>query len=98
MKLFFSKSAVQDLIRIKEFIAKDNLEAAEKIAMRIQQIIGKLVTLPHIGKLVEGLESSWSDKQVRELMVGDYVVRYISQKDIIYIARIWHGKEYRDYE
>lgn len=32
---------------------------------------------------------------VRDLISGDYIVRYTVLDSDIYILRIWHGKEYR---
>ncbi|WP_413175350.1 hypothetical protein [Anabaena azotica] len=34
---------------------------------------------------------------VRELVTGDYVVRYLRFNNVIFILRIWHGKEFRDF-
>ena len=42
MKLEFSASAVQDLIRLREFIAINNPQAASRFSLRLQQTIGKL--------------------------------------------------------
>ena len=92
MKLEFSASAVRDLIRLREFIAVHNPEAAERIPLRLRQAIGKLVINPDIGRPVPELEN------VRELVAGNYVVRYSRFEDAVFILRIWHGKEYRDSE
>ena len=92
MKLEFSASSVRDLIRLRDFIALHNPQAAERISLRLRQAIGKLVLHPDIGRPVLELEN------VRELIAGDYVVRYSWFEDIVFILRIWHGKEYRDFE
>ena len=90
MKLEFSESAIQDLIRLREFIAVHNPKAAERISLRLRQAIAKLVLNPDIGRSVPEFES------VRELVAGDYVVRYLRLEDVIFILIIWHGKEFRD--
>jgi len=90
MKLQFSESAVQDLIRLREFIAVHNPKAVERISLRLRQAIAKLVLHPDIGRSIPEFES------VRELVAGDYVVRYLRLEDVILILRIWHGKEFRD--
>lgn len=92
MEIKFSASAVQDLIRLREFIATTNPQAAERVSLRLQQAIGKLVLYPDIGRPVEELEG------VRELVAGNYVVRYLRQDQEIFVLRVWHGKEYRDFE
>jgi addiction module RelE/StbE family toxin len=92
MKLEFSESAVQDLVRLREFIAENNPQAAERVSLRLRQAIGKLVLHPDIGHPVPELSN------VRELVAGNYVVRYLREEDTIFVLRVWHGKEFRDYE
>ncbi len=92
MKLGFSASAVRDLTRLREFIAVHNPKAAERISLRLRQAIAKLVLHPNVGRPVPEQEN------VRELVVGDYVVRYLRLENVVFILRIWHGKEFRDLE
>lgn len=89
MKLEFSESAVHGLVRLREFIAKNNPQAAERVSLRLRQTIGKLVLHPDIGRRVPEIEN------VRELIAGNYVVRYIIEGDTLFVLRIWHGKEHR---
>jgi toxin ParE1/3/4 len=91
MKLQFSESAVQDLVRLREFIAENNPQAAGRVSLRLRQSIGKLVLHPDIGRPVPELEN------VRELIAGNYVVRYLREEDTIFILRVWHGKEFRNF-
>ncbi len=90
MKIKFSASAVQDLVRLRKFIAVNNPKACERMSLRLQQAIGKLALEPDIGRLVEEPEG------VRELVAGNYIVRYSRSDEEIFILKIWHGKEYRD--
>ncbi len=92
MRLEFSASAVRDLIRLRDFIAAHNPEAAERTSLRLRQAIGKLVIHPDRGRPVLELEN------VRELVAGNYVVRYSRSEDAVFILRIWHGREYQDFE
>jgi toxin ParE1/3/4 len=91
MRLEFSVSALKDLIRLREFIAVHNPKAAERTSLRLRQAIGKLVLHPDIGRPIPELEN------VRELVAGDYIVRYLHLEDVIFVLRIWHGKEFRDF-
>lgn len=91
MKLQFSVSAVQDLKRLRNFIAEQNPQAARRVSERLRQAIGKLVLHPKIGRRIPELEN------VRELVAGNYVVRYQIADETVYILRVWHGKEYRDF-
>jgi len=89
MNLEFSASAVQDLIRLREFIAIHDPEVAARISVRLRQTIAKLVLYPMLGRVVPTFEN------VRELVAGHYVVRYTVTDDTVFILRIWHGREYR---
>ncbi len=91
MKLTFSESSIADLERLREFIAKNNPEAAERMSLRLRQLIGNLILHPDMGRPVPELPN------VRELVAGNYVVRYMREEDTVVILRVWHGKEYRDY-
>lgn len=91
MKLTFSESSIADLERLREFIAKNNPEAAERMSLRLRQLIGNLILHPDMGRPVPELPN------VRELVAGNYVVRYMPEEDTVVILRVWHGKEYRDY-
>jgi plasmid stabilization system protein ParE len=57
MNLQFSASAVKDLIRLREFIAIHNPQAAERISLRLRQAIGKLVLYPMMGHAVPEFEN-----------------------------------------
>lgn len=92
MRLEFSASAVRDLIRLRDFIAVHNPQATERISLRLRQAIARLMIHPDMGRPVPEVEN------VRELVAGNYVDRYSRSRDTVFILRIWHGKEYRDFE
>ena len=89
MRLLFTHSAQRDLMRLREFIAEKNPAAARRISERLLTSIKRLVDQPQMGVTIEALPDT------RDLIVGDYIVRYIFIEDEIYILRIWHGREYR---
>ena len=88
MKLIFSKTAVGDLIRLREFIALNNPAAAQRIAQRLKGAIQRLVDSPQIGRPVKNMPG-----EIRELIFGKYIVRYEGGHNSLYILNIWHGKE-----
>lgn len=88
MILKYSKEAVLDLIRLREFIAMDNPENAKKVSNKIVQSIENIISAPVIGKKLDNYED-----EVRELNIGRYVFRYLIEENIITILRVWHGKE-----
>ena len=87
MKLQFTQRAQLDLVRLREFIAINNLQAAKRYSQRLKQHISKLLDHPAMGHPVEELPG------VRELVAGGYVVRYIALDNELTVLRIWHGKE-----
>jgi len=90
MKLQFSKAALNDLVRLRAFIAEHNPTAARQVAKRLRGAISNLTDAPKIGRPVEGFPG-----EIRELIFGRYVVRYEVRRTTLYILRIWHGKEER---
>lgn len=90
IRLAFSRTALYDLKRLRAFIAEKNPNAAIQIATQLKQRIERLRDFPLMGKPVEDF------KDMRELVAGDYVVRYQVSVDCVYIVKIWHVLENRD--
>ena len=90
MIIQYTPEAIQDLARLREFIGVKNPLAAKRIGENILAGIEKLKPFPKIGLAVQ--HATEPDK-VRDLYVGNYTVRYLVGENLIYILRIWHGKE-----
>ena len=90
MRLIFSRAAVHDLVRLREFIAKHNPDTAQRVSQRLRGAIKGLVNNPQIGRPLPDLPG-----EIRELIFGKYVVRYEVRTTTLYVLRIWHGKEDR---
>jgi len=90
MKLQFSRAALHDLIRLREFIAQHSPSTAARISDRLIRAIKGLISAPKIGRPVEGFKN-----EVREFIFGRYVIRYEVRPAVLYILRIWHGREDR---
>ncbi|MBN4078695.1 type II toxin-antitoxin system RelE/ParE family toxin [Gammaproteobacteria bacterium AH-315-C21] len=92
MKLSYAREAISDLIRLREFIATKNPEAAQKIATSIRQEITQLKSFPYLGVEVE---LAPDPVMIRDLIIGNYIARYLIHQKHAYILRIWHHKEER---
>ena len=92
MRLSYSREAINDLIRLREFIAIKNPGAAQKVAKSIREGISQLKTFPYLGVEVE---LSPNPEMIRDLIVGNYIARYLIHSKQIYILRVWHHKEER---
>ncbi len=89
MNIIYSPESVEDLQRLREFIAVKNEPAAGRIAASLLVAINKLKTFPQLGTDVKAAKS----QLIRDLFVDDYIVRYLISEKSIYILRIWHHKE-----
>ena len=92
MKVSYSSEAIGDLIRLREFISIKNPQAAQKIARSIQKGIAQLKTFPYLGVEVE---LAPNPEMIRDLIIGNYIARYLIHTKQIYILRVWHHKEER---
>jgi len=92
MKLSYTPEAIGDLIRLREFIAIKNPQAAQKIAASIQKGISQLKSFPYLGLEVE---LAPNPEMIRDLIIGNYIARYLIHIEQIYILRVWHHKEAR---
>ena len=90
MKIAFTSEAVEDLARLREFIENKNPDAAKRIANTLVDGIGKLKRFRFIG--VE-ISNAPNPEIMRDLILGNYIVRYLILDKTINILRIWHHKE-----
>ena len=95
MKLAFSREARGDLVRLRAFIAKHNPAAAERLARRLIQGIERLLRNPRLGRRVTVAPDQMAPEEIRDWVVGEYVVRYLIADQRIVVLRVWHGKEQR---
>ena len=85
MNFLYSEEAIQDLIRLREFIEIKNPLAAQQAAASIKKGISPLKEFPRLGVKV----STAPDPDViRDLIIGNYLARYLITKQVIYILRI----------
>lgn len=92
MILGYSEEAVADLIRLREFIAEKNPPAATRMAKELMARVENLCLFPQLG--VEVPEALAAGK-IRDMVFGDYVIRYAAQPESIVILRLWHHLEDR---
>ena len=90
MKLIYTEDAIKDLKRLREFIAKHNPNAALRVAQELINKISLLLDFPHVGTTVK---LAPSPETVRDMIFGNYIVRYSIHKETIIVLRIWHGLE-----
>jgi len=90
MKIDYSPESITDLVRLREFIEKENPPAARRIANLILEGIDKLKVFPKMGLPVQRAPDP---EIIRDLYIGQYTIRYLVNDESIYILRLWHAKE-----
>lgn len=90
MKIVFTPESIEDLERLREFIEIKNPDAAKRIANSIVDGISKLKRFPYIGIEVS---SAPNPEIMRDLILGNYIIRYLILDKTINILRMWHHKE-----
>jgi plasmid stabilization system protein ParE len=77
-----------DLLSLWEFIARDNISAADRVAERLANAFRSLARFPRKGHARSDLHTS---DEVLFWPVGSYVVVYRPEPKPILIVRIIHG-------
>ncbi|MDT8439683.1 MAG: type II toxin-antitoxin system RelE/ParE family toxin [Wenzhouxiangellaceae bacterium] len=92
MKLVYSAVAVADLKRLRAFIAEHNPTAAARVASRLREQVERLEKFPRLGQAVQAAPDP---ETIRDVIFGDYVIRYSLHDDCLVVLKIWHGRENR---
>lgn len=90
MKIDYSKEAIADLVRLREFIVVHDPAAANRYAQRLIEGISRLQDQPTLGHAVIYAPEPES---IRDLIIDDYIVRYALLSEQILILRVWHHLE-----
>ena len=92
MNVRYSREAVHDLRRVREFIEEKNPRAAQKAAAMILTGIARLKEFPLLGTQVDRAPDP---QAVRDFVIGNYLVRYLVHEAEIFVLRVWHHREER---
>jgi plasmid stabilization system protein ParE len=91
MNIKWTSKANSDLVRLHEFLAPVNPQAAAKVVRALVAAAARLIEHPRIGEKLE----HYGPREVRRLIVGDYELRYEINGSTVYILRLWHTRERR---
>ncbi len=92
MRISYSPESIEDLRRLREFIDVKNPMAAQKAAASISKGIKQLKSFPYLGIEVP---QAPNPEMIRDLIIGNYIVRYFVNSEEVYVLRVWHHKEDR---
>lgn len=85
-RISFTQDARQDMKEIYEYIAEDNIAAADKHMQRLQERWRALLNQPRLGRKREEIRTGY-----RSVTAGDYVIFYRPLVDGIEVMRVIHG-------
>ena len=91
MELKWTSKALSDLVRLYNFLAPVNKQAAARIVQSLTAAPARLKEYPRSGEKLEEFEP----REVRRILVNHYEMRYEIQESKIYVLRIWHTREER---
>lgn len=88
MEIEWTDPALADLVHIRSFVARDDPDAASRLAVRL---IAAADSLEHFA--ARGRTGSVAG--TRELVVRPYVIVYRIKGKVVQIVRVWHGAQNR---
>lgn len=91
MKIKWTSKALSDLVRLYEFLAVKNRQAAAHTVQSLSAAPDRLLDQARIGEKLE----EFDPREVRRIVIGRYEMRYEIQESIIIVLRIWHTREDR---
>lgn len=83
----FHPEAVNDLYDIWEYIAADNIDAADRVREEIFETLRSLARVPHQGHRRPDLTS----RALRFTVVREYVIAYAPDEEPLWVIAILHG-------
>lgn len=88
MKVVWSRRAVQHLVALREYIAKDSEQSAALVATRILDAIELLQTQPEMGRPGRVVGT-------RELVIPDtpYIIPYRIRNERLELIVVLHGRQ-----
>jgi addiction module RelE/StbE family toxin len=89
MKIIWSPLSLDKITDISEYIALDNITAAEKWIDAIFSTVSRLSKFPKSGRIVP----EFPERNLREIIFGNYRIIYRIKDNQIQILTIRHGRQ-----
>ena len=79
------------LREIRDYVARDKPQAAERLALRIVAMVEALRNHPYLGR-------AGAEPGIREMVIAStpYIILYRVQGERVIISTIWHGAQRRE--
>jgi toxin ParE1/3/4 len=89
MEVIWTRQSVNQLNKYADYIAQDNVLAAEKWVLSILGKTDQLSELPKSGRVVP----EYSDPSLREIIEGDYRLIYRIKDEKVYVQSVRHTRQ-----
>jgi len=91
VEIVWTNQALQKLNKFVDYIARDDVETAEKWVLKVIKKTDQLKEQPDSGRIVP----EYNEPNLRELIFGNYRVIYRIRKEenTIYIQTVWHVRQ-----
>ena len=86
-RVFRTRQSREDYLTIWLYIAKDNVEAADKLVEKFDQTISLIAGSPRIGR-----DRSDLAPDLRSVPVGEYIIFFRPRSDGVQLIRVLHSK------
>jgi len=90
-RLRWAPRAGADLVRLYDFLAPVNPQAAARAVQALTKAPETLLTFPRMGQRL----TIYNPREVRRLIVKDYEIRYEIEDETIHVLGVWHSREDR---
>jgi plasmid stabilization system protein ParE len=77
-----------DIEEIWEYIARDSLDAADRVISEIEAAISNVTASPEIGHRRPDLTS----RPFRFLRLYEYLIAYVTEEDRLFVIAVLHGR------
>jgi len=91
MRVVWTSAAWADVDRLHAFLAEHDLDAADATFDKLASAAATLVNFPRRGSRLGELDP----REVRELHLGRYLLRYELAGTDIFVLRFFHAREHR---
>ena len=91
MALRWTRSAVADIRRIHEVLEPVDVAAAARAVQSVVVRVRRIPRQPRLGERLPG----FGDREVRQVLVRKYEIRYEIVGGDLYVLRIFHTREDR---
>lgn len=86
-QVVWSRSALDDIDAIADYIARDSIDQAALFAVRLIEATDRLADFPESGRVIPEM----ADSSRREIFVGSYRIMYLLEVDSVWITGVVHG-------